>query len=336
MQQNNLNRYFLKSLMAIGLIATNLYAETNTDNTFLKNSWTSLGYSNAKDVMMGGATTATGKGPSALFTNPAGLSTNYTFGIYATASQIDHLNATGSTNDEESLSTTQEVLPADNTAVGIFYDSFVVEVKPDKHIAVGLAYGLETNYGLFSIGANVVKDQTTEENYKEFGTGDYYTGGFQYQKSFVGIENLYAFYFGVSKKGQGVSQYEDQVVYKLSPIVQKIGFGFETNWGSSSLLLTVDQSTQSWLHFDDTLNIMAIGLKWMMFDGFSMAIAHSDLTYDTAVPSLDSGTTNSVGLELGLWKLNIALAAMQKEILNDTGDVYIQENSLHADVSFAF
>ncbi len=332
--QNNINKIFFKSVLSLSLLST--IANASDDKVLLENSWVNIGDSNAKDVMMGGATTATAKGASAMFTNPAGLSTNYALGLYINTAQQEHKNATGSGSEENDLVKTSEILPADNMTIGLFYKSLIVEVKADKHIAAGLAYGLETNYGLFSVGANYVADTTTEENYKDFGTGNYYIGGFQWQKSFINIDDFYAFYFGISQKGQGIKEFEDEIVYRLSPIVQRVGFGFETNVFASSILVSVDQTTQSWHHFDDTLSTTALGLKWMMFDGLSFALGYSQSTYTTEVTHLDTATTLSGGVEFSIWNLNVALAGLQKEVLNDTSEVYIQENSIHADVSFAF
>ena len=333
MKNNNLKNLVLKSLLSISILTTSLYAQD--DQKLLENAWINIGYSNAKDTMLSGATTATGKGYSTLFTNPAGLATNYAVGLYYSDVQLEHKNDTGSTNENTSLAKTSEVNIGDNPTFGLFYKYLVLESKAKVHNALGLAYGLETDYGLFSLGVNVVKDATTEENYKDYGTGDYNTVGFQWQKSFVDIDNFYAFYFGFSKKGQGVQKLEDVQIYRVSPIVQRIGFGFETNLFTTTILVSLDQTTQTWKHLDDSLSTKAIGIKWVPFSGFSIGLGHSSSDYTTDV-IFDSATTNSIGLEFGLWQANIAIAVLQKEVLDKAGNVYIQENSMHADISFAF
>jgi len=333
MKINNLKNILLKGIITASIVSTSVYADSN--QILLENSWMNIGFSNAKDAMLSGATTATGKGYSALFTNPAGLATNYAVGLYVRSGTLEHKNATGATTEDSELAKTSEVTSADNTAIGLFYKYLVIESKKNVHNAIGLAYGFETDYGIFSLGANMVKDSTSEENYKTFGTGDYKTVGFQWQKSFIGIDKFYSFYFGFSKKGQGVKQFEDVQIYRVSPMVQRIGFGFETNIWSSTILVSLDQSTQSWKHLDDSLDTTAIGLKWMPFSGFTIALGHSTSTYNTQI-DLKDNTTNSVGLEFGIWQMNVAIAALQKEVLDNAGDIYIQENSVYADVSFAF
>ncbi len=324
---------YLKSLLIVSIISSSLYA-TN-EQRLLENSWINVGYSNAKDTMMGGATTATGKGYSALFTNPAGLSTNYATGIYFRASEIEHKNATGSTNEENALSITKEENIGDSATLGIFYKYFVMEMKPDVHNALAFGYGIETDYGLISGGFNYVVDETTVENYQDLGTGDYYTVGLQWQKSYIGLDDFYAFYFGFSKKGQGVNIIEGEQVGQVSPLVDRMGVGFETNVFSTTLLVSYDLTTQHWHHISDSLDTQAIGLKWMMGSGYSTAFGYSTSTYNTEV-DLSENTAMSFGLEFGFWNANVAIAVIQKEVLNKAGKVYSQDNSVHADISFAF
>ena len=172
-----------RKILLAGLLATTLYGADDQKEILLENSWINIGYSNAKDVMLSGATTATAKGYSALFTNPAGLSTNYAAGLYMRSAQVEHKNSTGALDEESALATTKEIDAGDNSAIGLFYKSFIIESKADIHNALGFAYGMETNYGLFSLGFNYVTDETNVENYLDHGTGDYYTVGFQWQKS---------------------------------------------------------------------------------------------------------------------------------------------------------
>lgn len=319
-----------KSLVLSSLLITSLYSEV-----LLKDSWNNIGYSNAKNVMLSGATTATGKGHSALFSNPAGLSTNRTYGIYTTAGVVQHKNATGSNSSENSLATTKEIAFADNMAVGLFYNSIVLEMKPNIHNAIGLAYGLETDYGLFSVGANYVMDKTIVDNYLDFGTGDYYTAGFQWQKSFIGVDDFYGLYFGISQKGQGVNIIAGEQLGRISPLIQKIGFGAETDLGSSTILVSYDMSTQSWHHISDTVDTQALGIKWMIGDGFSIGLGTSQSVYSTEV-DFDTASTVSAGIEFSMWSVHVAIAALQKEVLNTEGDVYMQDTNAHVDISFAF
>ena len=324
------NRY-IKSVLILNLLSVSLYAE----QILMENSWVKIGYSNAKDAMVSGATTATGKGYSALYTNPAGLSTNYALGLNIGAATIEHKNSTGSTNDDNSLTTTKQTEMIDNSNIALFYKGFIINIKPKVHKAIGYGYGFETSYGLVSLGFNYVKDDTTVDNYRDFGTGDYYTLGLQWQKSYIGLDDFYAFYAGFSKKGQGVRTISGEQVGNASPIVQKIGLGIETNMFSSTILLSLDMTQQTWTHITDSLDTQAVGLKWMMFDGFSLGLGASQSTYNTDV-DLDSATTLSVGFEFAAWKTNVAIAAVQKEVQNKAGKVYSQDDSIHADISFAF
>lgn len=328
----NTNKSF-KSLIVAGVLSTSLYGASN--EILLENAWINIGYSNAKDVMLGGATTATGKGYSALYTNPAGLSTNYALGAYFHSSQMKHQNATGSQNEENALATTQELAIADNTAVGLYYKSVVLEMRPNRSKALGAAYGLETEYGLFSLGLNYVQDDTTVDNYLDYGTGDYQSVGFQWQKSFIGVDDFYALYFGYSQKGQGVNVVAGEQVARVSPKVQRIGFGVETDVLQSTLLFSFDTVEQSWSHLSDKLNTQALGLKWMIWSGFSTGLGVSNSTYTTDVDLKDSQTL-SLGFEFGFWQMNIGLAYLQKEVKNNAGEVYIKDENIHADISFAF
>lgn len=339
MKHNNIKPSF-KLLLTSTLLASSLYAET--DAILLENSWVNIVNSSAKDAMMSGATTATGKGYSSLFTNPAGLSSNYSAGLYFKSSQITHKNDSGSTNEDNALVTTRELAAGDAPTLGVFYKSIILEMQPNVHTALGFAYGLETRYGLFSIGANYVLDDTTPASdpdafdyYRNYATGDYYTVGLQYQKSFVGIDDFYGVYLGYSQKGQGVNILADQQLSKVSPLVTRMGLGLETNIWATTLLLSYDLSSQSWNHIDATLDTNAIGLKWMLFDGFSIASGISNSTYSTGV-NLNEASTVSTGIEFALWSMNVAVAALQKEVTNNSGDVYIEETSAHIDVSFAF
>lgn len=338
-------KIFAPFLFGALLMGQSLYASTTQEEQILlENAWVNIGHSNAKDVMMSGATTATSKGYSSLFVNPAGLFSNYAWGVYAHTSNVEHKNPTGATNDSKELVTTQEVDFGDNMAVGIFYKHLVLEAKPDVHNAIGLAYGLETEYGLFSVGANYVIDETkvaktttTNEidKYRTFATGDYYTAGVQWQKSFVGIDDFYALYLGFSQKGQGVNIVEGEQVVRVSPIVQRAGIGLETNLFSSTVLLTYDMSSQSWSHIEDKLDTQAVGLKWMPWSGLALGFGTSKSTYTTGV-DLDSASTISAGVEMAIWRVNLAVAALKKEVLNKAGDIYMEDNNIHLDLSFAF
>ncbi len=329
--KNNIIKKLIKTTILVLILSNYTYGADQ--KVLLENSWINIGYSNAKDAMLAGATTSTGKGYSALFTNPAGLSTNYATGLYLRGGTFEHKNATGAADG--SLAKTDETKFADNYAIGLFYKYALLEMKPSIHKALGLAYGFETDYGLFSLGANMVKDDTDRTNYKKFGTGDYKTVGFQWQKSFINIDRFYALYFGYSKKGQGVSQFSGEKIYRVSPLVERMGFGAETNLYSTTVLVTLDLVKQSWSHINDELNTKSLGLKWMLSNSVSVAVGYSASDYTTEVDLKDS-TTLSAGVELAIWQANIAIAALKKEVSNKAGDLYIQENSLYVDIAFAF
>lgn len=208
-------------------------------------------------------------------------------------------------------------------------------MKPDVHNVAGVAYGLETDYGLFSLGVSYLSDATTIDNYKTFGTGDYYTGGFQWQKSFIGLDSFYALYFGASMKGVGVVEFPGEQISRVSPKVQRVGFGVETNLGETTLLVEYDNVTQSWNSIDPELTTQALGMKWMMGSGFALGLGYSQSIY-TSDLNLKDKTTMSLGLEIALWNVNIAIAALQKDVHNNSDEIYMQDTSLHADISFAF
>jgi hypothetical protein len=336
----------IQTLTKAFLVASVLSTSTLAEDVLTKNRWLNIGYSNAKDVMLSGATTATIKGYSALFTNPAGLATNYAAGMYVHTSNVNQKNPTSDNiisndNGDENLATTQELDPADNMTVGLFYKSFVAEIKPDVHQALGVGYGFETNYGLFSFGANYVTDQTivdeeNNKNYLNYGMGDYYTAGFQWQRSFIGIDDFYAVYFGLSQKGQGVSnQPDEQIAYVVSPTVQRFGLGLETNMFASTVLLTLDMSEQSFKDIDDKLSTQAVGLKWMIWSGFSLGLGASNGAYTTDL-NIDTVETLSVGIETVIWQMNLAVAALQKTVKDVDGDTYSKNENIHIDISFAF
>jgi len=332
MRKNNIVLKVLNSFIFVSFFVTSLYSAQNKQ-VLLKNIWDNIGYSNAKNVMLSGATTAVGKGYSSLFTNPAGMATNYAVGIYASSVALEHNNEMGA--GKNNLATTKEIKGNDIPRYGIFYKYLALEVQKDVHQAIGFAYGLETSFGIFSLGANIVKDKTTIKNYKDFGRGDYKIVGFQWQKSYIDVDGFYAFYFGYSKKSQGVKKQPGELIYTSSPIVQRLGLGFETNIYSTTVLLSLDQSSQSFKNIDDKLDITAIGIKWMIFDGFSLAVGHSVGKYSTDL-NLDDYTTDSFGFELGLWQINLAAALLHKEVNDKKGKLYEEENSLHIDISIAF
>ena len=328
-----MNNRIINSILTLSVFTTLLNAAS--EDLFLENSWMNVGFSNAKDAMLANATTATAKGYSSLYTNPAGLSTNYALGIYSTGSLLSRSVATG---EEGEFSTVAEI---ESYAIGAFYKSLLIEYKQDIHTAVGLGYGYESQYGLFSFGANYVKDETTVDNYLTYGTGDYYTLGFQMQKTFLDIDDFYALYFGASMKGQGVKQVDAEQIVRISPLVQRVGVGVETNLFKASILVTYDLSKQYWHHLPYELNTQAIGIKLMLLSGLSLSVGMSSSGYiissaDATRVDLNNKKTTSAGLEFSLGTVNVAVAFLQKDVYNNANDISIQEQNAYADVSIAF
>jgi hypothetical protein len=330
------NRYIKHKLWLIHFILVGFLSVSSfAKDVLTKNHWMKLSNSSAKTAMLSGANTAIAKGYSSLYKNPAGLATNYALGLYINTNELEHQNSTGSTSKDTALATTAQEDLGTFVSAGLFYKYFMVDFKQDVHYAAGMAYGFESDYGLFSFGGSYLIDNTILTNYDTYATGNYYTLGFQWQKSFIGIDEFYAIYFGVSKKGQGVhEQIDEPIGYVVSPIVQNIGLGLETNLYSTTLLLSFDNTVQSFNNIEDTMTTNALGIQWMITNKVSLALGGSLSTYKTQL-NLKENLTYSAGVELGFSTFNMAIAVLQEEI-SDISEVYIKNNSLHTDISFAF
>jgi hypothetical protein len=298
----------------------------------LKHKWQNISYENAKDSIMAGATTATAKGYSALLSNPAGLGSNYAVGLYA--------RATIAQRSIDNDTTINDKLGEGEEAIGLFYKHFIVEKATDVHTAMGFGYGYETNYGLFSLGVTRVKDETTgfdtEGNSLERGTGDYDVYGFQWQKSFIGIEDFYAVYFGYAVKGLGLNLSTQRHVGVVSPLVKKLGVAFETNIYSSSILISYDKADESWQGDDalvGTISYVGYGLKWMVWDGFAISLGQNTGTY-SGNAGIKDVVTQGAGIEISFWQVNVSIAATVKETTMDS--YIVKDESAHVDISFAF
>ena len=216
----------LKTLTLVALVSTAINAADLTDEQIaLYKGYINSTFDSAKNSIMGGATTATAKGYSAMLSNPAGLSTNYNAAIYARI-----IGGSITDSDDNSL---PDIDPGDHAALGVLYDSFGVEYKVDDHIIGAGAYGYESEYGLFSVGASYLVDQTdlTKRNDSpvqddEFATGDYLTYGIMWQKSFIDEEDFYALYFGMSHKNSGLYEGEGSTLALVSPSMNKLWYWF--------------------------------------------------------------------------------------------------------------
>jgi len=321
----------LRKFIISTLIASIGFAENTT--VLVKHLWNDINYESTKNTAMAGATTATTKGYSALFINPAGLSSNYAVGIYAKASNVTHSNNSGSGEEDDQV-VTEEVAFGDGMAIGLFYKYLVAEVFSDRYSAVGFGYGIDTRFGLFSLGLSQYKDDTLDTNYRKYGKGDFKTYGFQWQKSFIGIDGFRAWYVGLSVKEQGVNiDHKDTLLVTTSPLIKRLGVGYETNIGTHTMLFTFDRQEQSFLDISDTLLINAVGWKWIMGDGFALSAGMEKGTYQN---SLFKDRTNiGLGMEFVLWQMNFGLSANIKEVNNEEG-LYSKDEVLHIDFAIAF
>lgn len=326
----------IKGSLKILTLVTLVSVAINAKPIPIYNYYLDITYDSAKNSIMGGATTATAKGYSAMSSNPAGLSTNYNATIYA------RIVGGGQTDiADDSL---PDISPDDHAALGLLYNSFAVEYKVDDHIIGSGAYGYESEYGLFSIGVSYLLDQTdlTKKNDSPvqddmFATGDYLTYGIMWQKSFIGEEDFYALYFGISHKNSG--KYEGDVidggttVVPVSPSRTSYGIGLETNVFDTSVLFTLDMSEEFWQSIGDTLSGMSYGAKWMINQKFAIVGGLSNKTFsgskfkDTQVVGL--------GLEFGFLGFHTNTAFTQRKVNVLDGGTLTQQ-ALHLDVAFTF
>lgn len=319
----------LKIIAVLLLFSVELFSETS----ILYKGYFNKSYADAKNSIMAGATTATAKGYSAMLSNPAGLSTNYNIVLYT---RTVAMNSTDS--DGVDLPSTN---PADHISAGALYDSFGLEYKVDDYFIAAGAYGFESNYGLFSIGVSYLSDQTnitlkadSQNQNDEFATGDYLSYGLMWQKTFVGLDDYYAIYVGLSHKNSG--QYTGEINTNIIPVSASrtnYGIGFETNLGSGSILVTLDMSNEYWQSVSETLSGMSYGLKWLIGEKFAIGAGMSNQTFSGSVFS--DIQTIGTGVEFGFLGIHTNIGATQRSI-NDANGVYLEELSAHLDIALAF
>ena len=299
------------------------------EGVLIRHNWVDLSFVSSKEGLMAGATTATAKGYSALFVNPAGIGSNYAAGIYYKTVTLETKN--------ENKEVIREIEQKDTAIYGAYYKYFVVEHNSKLYSAAGLGYGYESRFGLFSAGVSYSKDNTAsseEEKRQIFAKGDFYTFGVQWQKSFVQAEDFYALYIGASIKGKGINMPSDKKVGVASPKITRFGLGFETNIYATSLLLSIDINKQEWSDISEKLSITAYGAKWMIFDNFAISYGISEGTYSS--DKFDKTKTVGGGVELGFALYTFSAAALKKEVTDKDGNVFLEENSVHLDASLSF
>lgn len=320
----------LKILALLALIATSIKAE----DVIINNHYFNASYDSAKNSILGGATTATAKGYSAMSSNPAGLSTNYNTTVYVRT-------IIGDTLDEEDIAVTSSE-PADHLAIGALYNSFGLEYKTDDHIVAGGGYGYESKYGLFSAGISILIDLTNlaeKENSPvqrdEFATGDYLTYGLMWQKSFVGLDRYYALYFGLSHKNSGKYAGDTNTanVFPVSPSRTSYGFGFETNLDTSSILFTLDMSNEYWQSVSESLSGVGYGIKWLIDENLAVGIGVNEKVFSGSI--LKDIQTNALGVEYGINGVHLNIGYTNRIINDDTG-VYLTDNAVHLDIAYTF
>ena len=289
----------------------------------------------AKNSIMGGATTATAKGYSALSSNPAGLSSNYNIVVYARTYK-------GSTNDADG-NELNTIDSGDHSVVGALYNSFGVEVKNNDYVLGGGAYGYESDYGLFSVGVSYlydVTDLTQKDNNpiqtEEFATGNYLTYGVMWQKTFIDLDDFYAIYVGMSHKNSGRYSGDSQngLIVPLSVSRTNYGMGVETNVGWSSVLVTLDYSKEYWQTFNESLSGLSYGLKWMFTDKFAIAGGYGHKTFSKAI--FKETKFAGVGLEFGFWKLHSVVGLTDRWVYDQAGNAVIEQPVVHVDLALAF
>jgi len=313
------------------LLSTALYGG---ESMLVYNNFMNLGLADAKNAIMGGATTATAKGYSAILSNPAGLATNHNITIYTKTVYVDRQSESGG-------ETIKEFKPENQIAVGGLYDYLAVEYKLDDYVAGGFGYGLESDYGLFSLGISYLSDLTditkldeTADN--EFATGDYMTLGFMWQKTFLSSEDFYTVYFGVSQKASGeYSGSKDVNMALISPEKLSYGLGLETNIFSTSVLVTVDSYSKSFKSTSASADGLAYGVKWMLWEKFAIAGGMCNETYSSA-GDLDSVDSFGGGVEFGFWWFHFNASYLNRAVTFKDNAKNLKEDSMHLDISMVF
>ena len=331
-----MNPKHITNLALLSFMSTTLYS---ADSVFLYNNYLNITHESSKNAIMVGATTATAKGYSAVLTNPAGLSTHANTSIYTRTTTTK----TTADNDEKIT----ETKPLNQITVGAIYNSYVVEYKLDDHIAMGAAYGYESKYGLFSVGASYLYDMTTrttvedaqdakETSNDEYATGNYTTIGFMWQKTFITADRFYAVYFGMSRKSSG--QYSgdsgNQNIIPISPKKVSYGLGLETNLMQTSVLVTMDYFEESWFSHDETRSGTAYGLKWLLTHKLSVGGGMSYQTNDGNL--LGDIDTIGGGIEYSFFGVHLNGSVIQRTVYLSTGSLYLVDDSMHLDVALSF
>ena len=324
------NKYKSFCLGAGLLLGSTLYG----GGELVFNNFMNLGLGDAKNAIMGGATTATAKGYSSMFSNPAGLSTNHNITLYTRTIYVER-------KDDNGGNTIKEYKPENQIAAGLLYNYVGIEYKLDDYVMAGLGYGVESDYGMFSLGVSYLADLTDitkldEVADNEFATGDYLTAGFMWQKTFLSSEDFYTVYFGVAQKASGeYTGSKDVELGLVSPEKLSYGLGLETNIFSTSVLVTIDSYTKKFKSSDATVDGLAYGAKWMIWEKFALAGGMCNETYSQA-GNLDSVDSFGGGVEFGLWLFHFNTAYLNRTINSKDGNANLKEDSIHLDISMVF
>jgi len=324
----------LHPLIRNTLALTCILGASHADIVPVYNNWINSSFAGSKNAITAGATTATAKGYNAILSNPAGLSTNYNVALYAKTVTVER-------KDNDGNAITKYDNMGTNLSIGILYDSFAIETRLNDYVVFGGAYGYESSYGLFSIGASYLMDQTDitdngDISNKEFATGDYSTVGLMWQKSFIDEDDFYALYFGLSTKSYGNYSGTTQPGVNLkysSPKRTSYGLGFETNVFTTSVLVTYDISKEEG-QGGVTLDGTSYGIKWLIAEKFALAGGISNQTFSDG--ELDTIETIGAGVEFGLWGLQSNLSATQRTINAKQVTNNLSENAIHLDVAFVY
>lgn len=296
-------------------------------------NWFNQSYQASKNSIMAGATTATAKGYSALVSNPAGLSSNVNNAVY-----VRTTNVTKFDSDNKEI----KRYSGENVAVGALYNSLAVEVRPDDYALLGGAYGLETKYGLFSIGLSYLVEQSdvtqhsdVEEADKEFVTGDYYTLGVMWQKSFVDEDDFYSIYLGISSKGRSLYKGNKDTtdLEYVSPKRNSYGIGFETNIFDTSILVTTDIFSEEGQAI--STDGMSHGAKWMIGSKIGVGAGISNQTF-SGNSSLKEISLVGGGVEVGFFGVHVNLSATRRSSTNINEINNLVEEAIHVDVALTF
>jgi len=330
-----------KILFILGITSIFLNAQDSRSIAYF--GYSTMSYANSKESILAGATTATAKGYNALLTNPAGLSTNECWAIYARTAIVQKKTGESDRVDEDQIILSENAA-SEYIAGGVIFDSFAIETRPSDYIAGGYGFGIESQWGLFSFGMSIYQDQTdmvidteigpTFDQNNEFAMGDHYNFGFMWQKTFLSPDDFYGFYFGVSYKTSGKNETKSEYIIS-SPKEMGIGIGFSTNFIGTTLMVTSDYKKEEWDSINETLTGIAVGIKWMIFEGFAIGTGINKQTFDGS-STFDTIDTMAFGIELNIWKIGTNISVMRKDINALDGSTYLEEDSAHVDLYITF